>query len=326
MDPPEIIPVIAEDVWRCERCGHETSSESLLAVHMAYNHKDFKLFKSVQSDHNKVKGVSAKAAPKVRCKKCPYTTTTVDDIKRHIKSVHKGVNKKKELVDLKCWHCDFIASNKVELTEHMNRHLANATVGQIQNKVNLDPPLTEGRGMSSKVNSDTGSILTPLDLTKESNPAISTMEINEEKRIGKFKKYTYIDTPKAGNSKFKSGESELINRYLSETEVVPLIEFDYSNRVSTPTLASLPNSEGMNVPTIENYESDSTLSATTMTSAAPEPEDGTSLSEVIQGEAESILSKVLGGNKQCKKYHAPSESSESSGYVTGRDSVLFISC
>ena len=70
------------------------SLEHLLWLETYLNHQDFNLFKSVQSDFNKVKSVITKATPKVGCMKCPYTTMTVDDIKRHIKSVHKGVHEK----------------------------------------------------------------------------------------------------------------------------------------------------------------------------------------------------------------------------------------
>ena len=214
MDLPEIVPVI-EDVWRCEQCGHETSNKSYLAVHMAYTHQDFKLFKSVHSDHNnqieegtKVDKVKAKSAnAKVRCKKCPYTTTTVADVKLHIKSVHKkGVN-------FKCWYCDFTSLTKVELTEHMNKHgyntLANASVEPIYEKgdskldgrdvevlekspsdsypTGTNFPNSQGSSVSGPESYDTGSSTpTPLNLAKEPTPATQTREIVEE-RIGNFK-------------------------------------------------------------------------------------------------------------------------------------------
>ena len=210
MDTPEIIPVI-EDVWRCDVCGHETTNKSYLAVHMAYTHQDFKLFKSVQSDHGKVeegtksdnvkaksdvqkaKSDNTKANAKVRCKKCPFTTTTVADVKLHIKRVHKkGINK--------CWYCDFTALIKDELTEHMNTHgyntLANAGVEPTSEKGDSDSkyPTKETShtesGPDSVVsvvltpkNYDTGSTTTPLNLVKESTQEITT----EGERIGNFK-------------------------------------------------------------------------------------------------------------------------------------------
>ena len=128
-----------------------------------------------------------------------------------------------------------------------------------------------------------------------------------------------------GNS-HRSEESEVISRYLSQVEVAPLIESGDSNPRATPTLESLPNSEGMNVPTLENGDTDSTLPlpnlANDQTSA--DSGDSTMLREVIRGEAERILSRVLGaGNllasddqQQAKKSHASSESSDSSGRIT----------
>ena len=214
MDHPETFPVI-EDVWRCEKCGHETTNKSLLAVHMAYQHQDFKLFKSVQSDHNRfeegTKSDSAKANAKVRCKKCSYVTSTIADVKLHIKSVHKKV-------DFKCWYCDFTALTKVQLTEHMNNHgyntLANASFEPDLEKGDSDSSITvtyqstkttpkvDGRDLiimetnqfasSPTPNSDGGSVsdsgstIAPLNLAKESTPAPQTLGVVEE-HIGNFK-------------------------------------------------------------------------------------------------------------------------------------------
>ena len=118
---------------------------------------------------------------------------------------------------------------------------------------------------------------------------------------------------------------------IGEVECLPILKsFEGNSHRSeespTPTLESLPNSEGMNVPTLENGDTDSTLPlpnlANDQTSA--DSGDSTMLREVIRGEAERILSRVLGaGNllasddqQQAKKSHASSESSDSSGRIT----------
>ena len=416
MDLQKVVPVF-EDIWRCEKCGHETSSQSYLAVHMAYTHQDFKLFKSVQSDHNnqeakledptkcdnskaisdnykvksdngkvtgdnpkvtgdnpkvkgdnpKVKSDNAKAKPKVRCKKCPYTTSNVADMKLHIKSVHKKVN-------LKCWYCDFTALTKVELTEHMNKHgyntLADASVEPIHEKDESDSGKTanestmatlsklDGRDVTTlgsveliPENQDSDSSTTPIHFAQDSTLATSLLEsipilesnfpIQDKVR------------PKHDTSELKSGDSEVINRYLNSF---------------TPTLESLPNSAGMSASAPENCDSQTPLNL----AKEPTPvnlisENGPTLREVIKGEADSILSRVLGeyatrcqycgtmsdktakrqrgscrgclrlykqsyeatgnqlstaGHQQAKKSPAPSESSESSGYVTGTDVAM----
>ena len=129
-------------------------------------------------------------------------------------------------------------------------------------------------------------------------------------------------TEQGGALEPKSGESEVISRYLGQIDAVPYSELGDSSPLATPTLESLPNSEGMNVPTLENCDSDST---TTLLNLVKEPTpgipiEGPTLREVIRSEAESILSKVLGSNRlatdnyqQAKKSYATSESSESSG-------------
>ena len=137
----------------------------------------------------------------------------------------------------------------------------------------------------------------------------------------------------------KSVESEVISRYLGQIDAVPYSELGDSNPLATPTLESLPNSEGMNVPTLENYDSDPTTPSLNLVKEPTPgiPVEGPTLREIIRSEAESILTRVLGGNQlatgnqlaignqlstdnnqQDKKSHAPSESSESSG----RDSSL----
>ena len=139
----------------------------------------------------------------------------------------------------------------------------------------------------------------------------------------------YNGTPEHGNesSEHKSGEAEVINRYLSKIDAVPLSEIGNSTPVAIPTLESLQNSEGMNVPTLENCDSDFTVNPQNVAKELTPgtPVDGPTLSDVIKGEAESILSRVLGGNQLATENQLAtknqltqiSEPSEQSDSVTG---------
>ncbi|KAF5274975.1 hypothetical protein FQR65_LT16799 [Abscondita terminalis] len=128
-----------KNLFECYNCGYQTSNKTTLTFHIATHRKYTTFFCNVcnYGVHSKMalkyhmlkhstiqKNISSKVH---ECEKCTFTTSTKENLHRHVVSIHD-----REKLKHKCEFCNYATFRKYQLLAHVRKH-----IGQAAYKCNL---------------------------------------------------------------------------------------------------------------------------------------------------------------------------------------------
>jgi len=119
----------------CNECGFKTSNRMTLTKHMNVTHNMYKMFKCSYDDYFtssrhsfQLHMNSQHFKIRYKCDKCNLSTSSLQYLSQHKKSVHSNINK-----EYTCNLCEYIGKTKECLTTHLKTHISRNEFSFINN-------------------------------------------------------------------------------------------------------------------------------------------------------------------------------------------------